>query len=407
MTVKALNGNITTKTARNGSYTLTLPIELADSTIRIEFSAEGYAARTENLLIQDPLRPIALERLQSKSEGPEIFTSKNGLKGLQTPSGKTILPARYNNIELDPSSGLYRVQILSKLGLQMGYVNEQGKEIIPVEYRVLGFQRDGRILAAKERYGYLDRNGNISISFIYEGASDFSKGEAEVIQLLEGQRFTFIINKEGRCIRSCPPESAYIQQKSVEQVKMSENIEPIELYFDMDAPDANNQATTTDDNYSRLFADLFSKKEQYVSSDATQQAPVLDRRRIDDFFSNEVQDNYNRFNETLETTLNYLRNTKGQVEITLRGHASSDGSSAYSRILSARRISSVKNSLLNYNKGELRPYLESGRLKITEEALGDSQINSKTKGDLNIGKNLRSLNALLQQKVEVIIRFAN
>ncbi len=406
VSIKALNGNIVAQTGRDGYYELTLPAEMSDSLIPIDFAAEGYADRTENLRLRDPIQPVKLEKLQTKPETIEIFTAKNGLKGLQTSSGKQILPARYNNIELDPASGLYRVQIVSKLDLRMGYLNDRGEEVIPVEYRVLGFLRDGRILAAKERYGYLDRNGNIAISFIYEGASDFSKGEAEVIQLLEGQRFKFIINKDGRCIRSCPPEEAYIKQKSVEQVKISENIETIELYFDAGEPSEDRNATTTV-TYSTLFAELFSRKKEYDSETQIQQNQAPDDETVDKFFSNEVQANYYRFNEILEMMASYLKNSNGQVEITLIGHASTNSTSVFNQLLSIRRIGAVKNSIISYNNGELREYVASDRLKIKELPVGDAQTEPRIKNALKNLKNLRNLPLLKEQRVEVIVRFAN
>lgn len=401
VTVKALNGNISVKTNNQGRYQLTLPAELRDSSIRFTFTAEGYSDLTEDLLIDDPLPVVSLEKLQ-KAESIEIYTSDRGMKGLRTNTGRTILPAIYNQIELDPASGLYRVQIISKSGTQMGYVNNRGETVIPVEFRVLGFLKDGMIVAAKERYGYLDRNGNIAISFIYEGASDFSKGEAEVIQLLEGQRFTFIINKNGRCIRSCPPESAYIvAPKAAEAVKISENIDPINLFFASDSPDPNTRATTTKATYSELYAQLMSQVQDYYPADFRQQKVSTGREQVDAFFLNSVQDNYYRFNEALGTIYDYLQKSKGQVEITLKGYTA-DGST-YNQFLSSRRMSAVKNSIAQFNGGVLQPYISNGRIKISEERASES----RAKEILKSVDDLQKLNELMGRRVEVIFRFAN
>lgn len=396
--VKTLNGNVMARTKGDGRYELLLPIALTDSLIRIEFSASGYATHTEELRVQEPLAPVELEPLQEPKESVEIYTY-NGMRGLRTTSGRNILPANYYNIERDPASGLYRVQVMRKSGLEMGYINENGNIVVPIEYRVLGFLRDGLILAAKERYGYLDRRGNIAISFIYEGASDFNRGEAEVIQLLEGQRFTFIINKDGRCVRSCPPESVYVQQKSAQQVRIVENIEPISLYFDVDATVSNNSL------YSELYARLISAKSDYYP-DPKRQNIVPDQESIDVFFR-DIQGNYNRFNEAMATIARYLSNTGGKVEITLRGFAA-NSTEAYNQILSVRRIAAVKNSILEYNNGEFRAYEANGRLIVKEEALGSSQLDTKQKNALRAsGNELRNLPNLQQSRVEVIVRFAN
>ncbi len=407
VTVRALNGNISVRTTAKGLYELPLPASLRDSFIRLEFSAKGYAAHTEELRVQQPLTPVALEPIRQAKETLEIFTASNGMRGLRTNTNRTVLPARYYNIELDPASGLYRVQQMRNTGLEMGYVDAQGKIVIPIEYRVLGFLRDGLILAAKERYGYLDRHGKIAISFIYEGANDFNRGEAEVIQLLEGQRFTFTINKEGRCIRSCPPEDSYIRIKSAtveQQMKFAENIPMITLYFDLDAPESGSRATDTRVSYTEVYAELLKNKNRFSAGNMVQQN-VLDTRAIDDFFAG-VQTNYERFNEALGTVATYLQNTKGQVEITLRGYAMGSGAaSVYNQILSARRISAVRNSINTFNKNELQRYLRADRIRIIEEPLGDSRAPAPGKGNTDLSG--RSLNTLRENRVEVIIRFAN
>lgn len=403
VTIKALNGNISVQTNSQGNYQLTLPTEFRDSSIRVTFTAEGYVDHTIDLLIDDPLSTVSLEKLQ-KPESIEIYTSDRGMKGLRTNTGRAILPAIYNQIELDPASGLYRVQIISKSGTQMGYMNNRGETLIPVEFRLLGFLRDGLIVAAKERYGYLDRNGNIAISFIYEGASDFSKGEAEVIQVLEGQRFTFIINKNGRCIRSCPPESAYIvAPKTAETVKISENIEPIDLFFANDSPDPGTRATTTKVTYSEIYAQLMSQIQDYYPEDFRQQKISVGREQVDAFFSREVQGGYERFDEALGTVYNYLQNSKGQVEISLKGYISGTGNTTYNQFLSSRRMSAVRNSIEQFNNGVLQPYISSGRIKISQERVSESQAKDifKTAGDL------QKLTTLMEGRVEVVIRFAN
>lgn len=405
VTVKALNGNISTQTNNAGNYELKLPTEMRDSLIKVEFTVNGYASKTENLPVQDPLRTVTLDRLQPKVEGVEVFEAKNGYKGLRTTSGTEILPAQYDQIDLDPTSGWYRLVRITKESIQMGYVNNQGQIMIPLEYRALGFLKDGMIVAAKESYGYLDSKGNIAISFIYEGASDFSKGEAEVSQRLYGQRFTFIINKEGRCIRSCPPGDN-VKAKTPEQVISMDNIKPFPLYFAPDQPEPTSQTGQTDQTYEDLFAKLFTSKSRYYPEKPRQkiQTPSREQEYVDLFFSREVQGGFNQFNDALTSIEYYLENTDGKIEITLNGYTMLTGlTNAYSRLLAARRISAVKNSILDFNG--FAKYFASGRLQIKENPV-EEPLDNKLRAQLE-SSSTNSVQVLQQNKVEVVIRFAN
>src|SRR5690606_32118766 len=47
------------------------------------------------------------------------------------------------------------------------------------------------------KYGYLDKNGNIIIDFIYDGADDFSEGLARVYKTIQGEDIYGFIDEFG------------------------------------------------------------------------------------------------------------------------------------------------------------------------------------------------------------------
>lgn len=133
----------------------------------------------------------------------EIFTQA-GLVGLRDQDDIIVVKPIYNNIELDSTSQLYRVQAATRGGLQMGYINRTGRVVIPIEYQSLGFLQDGLILAEKNRYGYLDAFGNVVIDFEYEQASNFEGGVAQVMKRDGNQALEYGINTNGNCVENCP-----------------------------------------------------------------------------------------------------------------------------------------------------------------------------------------------------------
>jgi len=413
VTVKTLNGNIVTQTAADGSYSLTLPTDLRDSLIKIEFSKQGYADLTQNLPVQNPLPVVELEPLRPQTIGVEVFEARSGYKGLRTNTGNVILPARYNQIELDPASGLYRVQRISKESTRMGYVNREGEFVIPLEYRVLGFLKDGMIVAAKDRFGYLDSRGNIELSFIYESASDFQNGEAEVVIRRFGQRFEMIINKEGRCIRRCPPAED-MKAKVAEQITSLDKIEPFSLYFNPNEPEPTNSQSLLEYSYLETFGELVRQRDRFYNYEEIQQQQSGSIRRainkdiVDRFFANQVQGNYDQFVKALESINAYLQNSNGVVEITLRGYAvPNNTTTTYKRLMARARTAAVHNTILNFNDGVLQQYIDDGRLRINQEAIGEPQLDIKLRSQIESASNPFNLTALLQSKVEVDIRFAD
>jgi hypothetical protein len=71
------------------------------------------------------------------------------------------------------------------------------------------------------------------------------------------------------------------------------------------------------------------------------------------------------------------------------------------------RTAAVRNTILEYDDGVLRRYIDADRLRINQEALGEPQLDIKLRSQIESESNPFNLTALLQSKVEVIIRFAD
>ncbi len=376
VSVKALNGAVVALSDKAGRYTLSLPENMVGTVLKINYTAKGYVEETQDLNIQQPLLTVSLEPLQ-REEKVEIYTAKSGMMGLRSSLGKEITPARYNRIDLDPSTGWYRVQIISKLDIQMGYLDSQGNVVIPLDYRALGFLRDGLIAASSEKSGYLDRNGNIAIAFQYESVRDFRNGEAEVSQRLEGQLFTFIINKDGRCIRNCPPTERTVKEKgTVETVNENIDCSPILLYFDWDRPreKEGNDLKAVVQQYAqriKVVSDSIDRQNQNKdkkSSRIIKNTPqVFLKNQYDDFVERELLSGFNDFKSCLDRFYTYLQAGQ-QVEITLRSFSSSD----FNQRLLDRRMNLVERYILQNSKAPLDAYLKSGQLRIIKVSDGSA-----------------------------------
>ena len=143
-------------------------------------------------------------------------------------NGNTIVNFEYSGIE--SSNSYYKLYqgskpsmlIGSPVGGVIGFANKAGKVIAPCmydnegdhtfenigyafsnqRYRGAGVYEDIVLVSLNNLWGYLDANGKEIIPFQFEAASAFARDTAEVT--LNGN--SFLINKQGRCIQNCPDE---------------------------------------------------------------------------------------------------------------------------------------------------------------------------------------------------------
>ena len=147
---------------------------------------------------------------------------------------------------------------------------------------------------------------------------------------------------------------------------------PLSLYFDNDEPDKRTLAVTTKRNYERLYQEYIARipdyKLNYANGASNRGAAEAE---IDSFFTHTVTRSWNMLNGFCIKVEKAMQ--AGIIlELEIRGRASPLAETAYNINLSRRRISSLYNYMVSYNGGSLKPYFESGKLKLTEVPAGES-----------------------------------
>ena len=149
---------------------------------------------------------------------------------------------------------------------------------------------------------------------------------------------------------------------------------PFEVYFDNDRPNPRTTRTTTELTYEDTYYPYVEQRatfvEEFTEGMSRQEAFVVEGE-YDAFFQEEVEAGWSQLQRFAEALLVHLENG-GEFELLLQGYASPRAATAYNERLSARRNDSVENYIEAFRGGALRPYIRSGQLSFTREALGES-----------------------------------
>jgi hypothetical protein len=165
---------------------------------------------------------------------------------------------------------------------------------------------------------------------------------------------------------------------------------PINLYFDNNLPRAHPD-TLTSQSYAALFNNYLGEKANYIASfnnDPALSDTDKDRniRGYDNFFDREVKQGFDSLQILVNKLAQFLAKPGNRFEIELVGAASPIGSAQYNLLLSARRVSSVYNYLMQANNGVLRQYVLDGRLAIYKKYTGEEESSEAAR---RISENLR------------------
>lgn len=165
---------------------------------------------------------------------------------------------------------------------------------------------------------------------------------------------------------------------------------PINLYFDNNLPRAHPD-TVTSQSYATLFGNYLKEKSNYIASfnsDPTLSDTEKDRniRGYDNFFDREVKQGFDSLQILVNKLAQFLAKPGNRFEIQLIGSASPIGAAEYNLLLSARRVSSVYNFLMEANNGILRRYVSNGQLVIHRSYTGESESSEAAR---LISENLR------------------
>jgi CheY-like chemotaxis protein len=91
------------------------------------------------------------------------------------------------------------------------------------------------------------------------------------------------------------------------------------------------------------------------------------------------------------------------VNIYLKGYTSPRFLESYNYNLGFRRVNSVKNELMRYSDGALRPYIQSGQLNVKEKSFGELESPEDVESAMEDERNsIFSVNASKERRVEIV-----
>jgi tetratricopeptide (TPR) repeat protein len=179
---------------------------------------------------------------------------------------------------------------------------------------------------------------------------------------------------------------------------------PLSLYFHNDAPDSNTTRTTTKLTYEQSFAAYLALKPDYLNIYSNGfkgvEAQAAARRRMEQFFDEQVEGEYERLNQCLDGILEAL-DMGIPLQIQVRGMASPRGNSNYNKSLAKRRISSINNYMLSYRNGAIKEYINKKQLIVIELPMG-SLAESTATGELGDKQSIYGLEAAKDRRIEIL-----
>ena len=146
----------------------------------------------------ESLVPCMYEYL-SPIKANKAFYKANGKWGIIDTSNKAIQLAIYDNIEIDGSSlseqnmpsKAFQSDMYVRNNGKIGMLKANGEDFIPMKYDSLGVYSDDMLVAkVGDKYGFLNEEGKEIVPFIYPQAHDYSEGLAAVVN--EHGKYLFI-----------------------------------------------------------------------------------------------------------------------------------------------------------------------------------------------------------------------
>ncbi len=184
---------------------------------------------------------------------------------------------------------------------------------------------------------------------------------------------------------------------------------PVTLYFHNDCPDPRTTATTTELTYDQTYTDYTALQNTYkkeyasgLSKEKTEEAA----EDIESFFLEFVDQGYKDLSYFENLVFDELE--KGlRLRLNVRGFASPLAKTDYNVSLTKRRITSLKNHLMNVGNGKFVPYLtgsapNGGKLEIEGLPFGEYTADQVTSDNPNDQKNsVYSRAAARERKIEI------
>ena len=180
---------------------------------------------------------------------------------------------------------------------------------------------------------------------------------------------------------------------------------PITLYFDNDEPEPDSKSTHTDLAYGDILDAYMLRKQTYkdkYAKGAKGDDESESLERMEEFFEGDVRGGFDQFKIFMDGLINELQSGK-RMDMTIRGFASPRFNVTYNLVLAQRRITSVRNEMMRYKNGVIKPYLDNKQLIMTEISFGEELAPPEVSDNLyDERESIYSWLAAKQRRVEVI-----
>ena len=186
---------------------------------------------------------------------------------------------------------------------------------------------------------------------------------------------------------------------------------PVAVYFDNDRPDRRSRKIYTNSSYTDTYYPYIAKKDEFKREFTKSMSGDIKSNSISDldyFFETDVKGGFERMQLFIAKLSERLAGGEA-IEISLKGFASPRAANKYNLALGQRRIWTIKNELKQYSGGKLKPYIDSGKLRVVEVSYGE-EASPKSISDSfgNSRLSVYSVEASRQRKAEIVrIRVIN
>ena len=186
---------------------------------------------------------------------------------------------------------------------------------------------------------------------------------------------------------------------------------PVIVYFDNDRPDRSSKKLYTNQSYTDTYYPYIERKETFkkeYSKTLTSDKRITATNDLEYFFQNDVKIGFDRL-QLFVSKLSDRLAAGDNIEISLKGFASPRAANKYNLALGQRRIWTIKNEIKQYAGGQLKKYIDSGQLKVSEISFGEEIAPGGISDSYNNSRlSVYSVEASRQRKAEIVrIRILN
>jgi tetratricopeptide (TPR) repeat protein len=225
-----------------------------------------------------------------------------------------------------------------------------------------------------------------------------SKGETCCNDLY---RFKLPVKRERpAAIADAQPADRPTPSTAAEQLLAFARAFPVKLYFHNDDPEPRSWSPAT----AQTYDDCYRRYKALIAEYEHESADAAGVRR---FFAEEVDRGWQALGE-LEAILWPVLSEGRSITLEVRGHASPLAKTDYNRILSRRRIESLRNHLRAVDGGRFLPYLNAtaangARLEVKELPFGEERSAAGVSDDLRDTRaSVHSVSAMRERRIEVV-----